>query len=84
MGSGMPFGSMGFVMRKKTVSDGSFELWDPKTGQCYYYQNVLEPNRVCGIKVGMHQHLQIRPTDPVSPLNHIHTVISSSNVYVNV
>jgi len=84
LGSGMPNGHMVFVMRKKSVSDGSFELWDPQSGQCYYYDNVQEVQRFCGCKIGTDSHLQIRPTDPVSSLTQIHTVISSSNVYVNV
>ena len=31
LGSGMPNGHMVFVMRKRTVQDSSFELWDPLT-----------------------------------------------------
>jgi len=84
MGSGMPNGKMVFVMRKKSLDEGSFELWDPATGQCYFFNNVEEPNRILGIKFGTNSHLQIRPTDPVSPLTQIHTIISSSNVYVNI
>ena len=80
----MPNGEMVFVMRKKTIQDGSFELWDPFSGQCYYYENIVETQKFCGCKVGTSSHLQIRPTDPVSPLTQIHTVISNSNVYVNI
>ena len=36
-GCGMPAGQMVFVMRKKSHEDGSFELWDPIKGCCYYY-----------------------------------------------
>ena len=79
----MPDGHMVFVMRKKSITDGSYELWDPATGQCYYYECITEPNKFCGCRIGTNTHLQIRPTDPVSPLTQIHTVISSSNVYVN-
>lgn len=84
LGAGMPNGEMVFVMRKKTIQDGSFELWDPFSGQCYYYENIIETQTFCGCKVGTNSHLQIRPTDPVSPLTQIHTVISNANVYVNI
>jgi len=31
-GSGFPAGHMVYVMRKRSINDGSFELWDPIVG----------------------------------------------------
>jgi len=33
----MPSGHMTFVMRKMSETEGDFELWDPITGQCYFF-----------------------------------------------
>ena len=57
LGAGMPNGEMVFVMRKKTISDGSFELWDPFSGQCYYYENITEKQTFCGCTVSTSSHL---------------------------
>ena len=51
-GHGMPAGKMVFVMRKRNEADGSFELWDPLTGQCYWFHNIIEPTKFCGISIG--------------------------------
>ena len=70
-------------MRKKSLADLGFELWDPLTAQCYYFENKVEDKRTFGCKFGKHQHLHVRLTDPICPLTQIHTVVSSENVYVN-
>ena len=78
----MPAGHSVYVMRKESNASGSFELWDPIKGCCYFYEKKSEPNKFCGIKIGEYTHLDIRLTDPICPLTQIHTVVSSSNVYV--
>ena len=67
-------------MRKKSLAHLSFELWDPLTAQCYFFENKSEKGRW---GFGKHEHLEVRLTDPICPLNQIHTVVSSENVYVN-
>ena len=67
-GCGLPNGLMVYVMCKRDAADGSFELWDPLTGQCYYFHNIIEPNKFCGIKMGSASHLDVRLTDPICPL----------------
>jgi len=73
---------MTFVMRKESVENGSVELWDPSTGYCYFYENKAPSRAMCSF-LKRTNYLEIRPTDPMCPITQIHTVISSSNVYVN-
>ena len=82
-GHGMPNGHMVYVMRKQSDAEGSFELWDPLTGQCYHFNNIIEPNKFCGISYGKQSHLDVRLTDPICPLRQIHTIVGSNNVWVN-
>lgn len=86
MGSGMPNGHMVYVMRKDKddVAKGSFELWDPNSGYCYYYNCESSDKRILGIKCGESRVLQQRITDPICPLTQVHCLVSTSNVYVNV
>lgn len=79
----MPNGHMVYVMRKRNEAEGSFELWDPLTGQCYHFKNIIEDNKFCGIKIGKQSHLDVRLTDPICPLRQIHTIVGSTNVWVN-
>lgn len=60
---------MVFVMRKSTMDNGSFELWDSLTAQCYYYKQTSESNKFCGISYGKSSHFDIRFEDPICPLN---------------
>jgi len=83
LGNGMPNGPMVFVMRKKNDIDGSFELWDPLTSQCYFFKNIIEPNKFCGISYGRQSHLDVRLTDPICPLRSIHTIVGQNNVWIN-
>ena len=84
LGCGLPNGHMVFVMRKRDEADGSFELWDPLTGQCYWFKNILEEKfNICGKGFGKQSHLDVRLTDPICPLRQIHTIVGSTNVWVN-
>lgn len=64
MGAGMPNGHMVYVMRQATDAGGqdkdkgSFELWDPVTGYCYYFNCNSIEKRVLGIKTGTTRILQ--------------------------
>lgn len=66
-------------MRKKSLAEKSFELWDPLTATCYFFESK-------SMKTLFNKHasrLETRLLDPVCPLQQIHTVISSENIYVN-
>ena len=75
LGSGMPNGEMCYVMRKRSLQEDSFELWDPLTAQCYFYGCEKRDKRMLGIKCGQERLLQPRITDPV--------IINNTNVWVN-
>ena len=83
LGAGMPNGHMVFVMRKRTLQEGSFELWDPLTAQCYFYGCEKRDKRVLGIKCGEDRHLQPRITDAICPLTQVHCIINNTNVWMN-
>lgn len=58
LGAGMPNGHMVYVMRKREIVGGGFELWDPVTAQCYYFACQKQEKRLLGIKCGEANILQ--------------------------
>ena len=79
MGCGLPNGQMVYVMRKTTLAEKSFELWDPLTATCYFFESV----NIGGLFNRNASRLETRLLDPVCPLQQIHTIVSSENIYVN-
>jgi len=53
----MPNGEMCYVMRKRSLQEDSFELWDPLTAQCYFYGCEKRDKRILGISCGQERLL---------------------------
>ena len=81
----MPTSELVYVMRKKSIEDCSFELWDPLTGQCYFFENEKDQKRkfLC-IPLKSQSHMQVRWEDPICPMTQIHCIVSSENVWCNI
>ena len=84
-GNGFPTSSLVYVMRKKSIEDSSFELWDPLTGQCYFFENENDKKGgfLC-FSMKAQSHMQVRWEDPICPMTQIHCIVSSENVWCNI
>jgi len=82
-GEGMPEGNTVYVMRRfseehaRTVSEHkhSVELWQPLTGQCYFFARKTSSSD---------SYTYVRSNDPMCPLRKIHCVVSGKNIWQNI
>lgn len=67
-----------YVLRKD-LNKGDVELWDPLTGECYFFeQRGNEGRRPWG-----RSYMQTRFLDPHCPLKQLNCLVSEDNIYVN-
>lgn len=84
----MPEGNTCYVMRQRSlaeaarINDYSVELWQPLTGECYFFREQKNSNSgICSFNPP--NYLETRINDPVCPLRSIHCIVSSTNVWMN-
>ena len=80
-GRGLPEGKTIYVMRR---DNQSVELWNPQTGEPYFFNNVEEYRKFCCFTVSAGFKNKVDLSDLACPLKSIGCVIDDQNIYVNI
>jgi len=67
LGYGIPEGDTSYVMRRNTTTN-DVEIWNPVTGEPYFFKKALDFIPCCGLKLGKKERIDKVVSDVNCPL----------------
>jgi hypothetical protein len=81
LGKAHPEGDTTYVLRKHNKTH-DIEIWNAKTGECYYFDKDFQTTKILCFSV--YKHFVAQKNDLICQMKEVGCVISDQNVYINI
>jgi len=81
LGKAHPEGETTYVMRKHNKTH-DVEIWNAKTGDCYYFNKDYQESTLCCIPIN--KHFVVQGSELICQMKEVGCVVSDGNIYINI